>query len=102
MRNGTVTSTSLDLGEGRPRFGRSIVLPGWEGDAVPRAVRWGRVGERRDAKRVLVSRVPRGPNGHISQLFCTLRTVWHLSLCLESLVMLVRLFRAAVGRLRVS
>ena len=92
MRNGTVTSTSLDLGAGRPRFGGSIVLPGWEFDAVPRDVGWGRVGEHRNAKRVLVSRVSRGPNGYISQLFSTSCTVWHVSMCLESLVMLVRSF----------
>ena len=60
MRNGTVTSTSLDLGAGRPRLGGSIVLLRWEGGEVPRAVRWGRVGERQIAKRVILSRVPRG------------------------------------------
>ena len=78
------------LGAGRPRPGGSIVLPRWEGGEVPRDVRWGRVGERQDAKRVIVSRVPRGQNGHISQLFCTFCTVWHVSMCLELLVMLVR------------
>ena len=64
-----LTSTSLDLGAGRPSFGNSIVPLGWEVGAVPWAVRWGRVGEHHDAKRVLVSLVPRGPNGHISQRF---------------------------------